>query len=125
MNINERIRYLRKSELKMTQQAFATRIKISRSNMGNIETGEVSVTDRVISSICEEFGVNEDWLRDGTGNMFIDKSREEEIAEIMAETLKSDISVNSQRIMKALSKLNEKELETIAFLVESLAEKKS
>lgn len=109
----------------MTQQAFATRIKISRSNMGNIETGEVSVTDRVISSICEEFGVNEDWLRDGTGNMFIDKSREEEIAEIMAETLKSDISVNSQRIMKALSKLNEKELETIAFLVESLAEKKS
>lgn len=125
MNINERIRYLRKSELKMTQQTFASRIKISRSNMGNIETGEVSVTDRVISSICEEFGVNEDWLRNGLGNIFIDKSREEEIAEIMAETLKSDISVNSQRIMKALSKLNEKELETIAFLVESLAEKKS
>lgn len=125
MNINERIRYLRKTELNMTQQAFATRIKISRSNMGNIETGEVSVTDRVILSICEEFGVNEAWLRNEEGKIFTDKSREEEIAEIMAETLKADLNINSQRIMKSLSKLNEKELEAIAILVESLAEKKS
>ena len=125
MNINERIRYLRKTELKMTQQAFATRIKLSRSNMGNIETGEVSVTDRVILSICEEFGVNEAWLRNEEGKIFTDKSREEEIAEIMAETLKADLNINSQRIMKSLSKLNEKELEAIAILVESLAEKKS
>ena len=109
----------------MTQQAFATRIKISRSNMGNIETGEVSVTDRVILSICEEFGVNEAWLRNEEGKIFTDKSREEEIAEIMAETLKADLNINSQRIMKSLSKLNEKELEAIAILVESLAEKKS
>lgn len=125
MNINERIRYLRKTELKMTQQAFATRIKLSRSNMGNIETGEVSVTDRVILSICEEFGVNEAWLRNEEGKIFTDKSREEEIAEIMAETLKADLNINSQRIMKSLSKLNEKELEAIAILVESLVEKKS
>ena len=125
MTINERIRYLRKTELKMTQQAFATRIKLSRSNMGNIETGEVSVTDRVILSICEEFGVNEYWLRNEEGKIFTDKSREEEIAEIMAETLKADLNINSQRIMKSLSKLNEKELEAIAILVESLAEKKS
>lgn len=125
MNINERIRYLRKTELNMTQQAFATRIKLSRSNMGNIETGEVSVTDRVILSICEEFGVNESWLRNEEGKIFTDKSREEEIAEIMAETLKADLNINSQRIMKSLSKLNEKELEAIAILVESLAEKKS
>ena len=125
MNINERIRYLRKTELNMTQQAFATRIKLSRSNMGNIETGEVSVTDRVILSICEEFGVNEALLRNEEGKIFTDKSREEEIAEIMAETLKADLNINSQRIMKSLSKLNEKELEAIAILVESLAEKKS
>lgn len=125
MNINERIRYLRKTELNMTQQAFATRIKLSRSNMGNIETGEVSVTDRVILSICEEFGINEAWLRNEEGKIFTDKSREEEIAEIMAETLKADLNINSQRIMKSLSKLNEKELEAIAILVESLAEKKS
>lgn len=125
MKINERIKHLRKNELKMTQQSFSKRIKLSRSNIGNIETGEVSVTDRVVLSICEEFGVNEDWLRNGTEPIFIDKSREEEIAEIMAETLKLDVSINSERIMKALAKLSEKELEALAIIAESLAEKKS
>ena len=125
MKINERIKHLRKNELKMTQQSFSKRIKLSRSNIGNIETGEVSVTDRVVLSICEEFGVNEDWLRNGTEPIFTDKSREEEIAEIMAETLKLDVSINSERIMKALAKLSEKELEALAIIAESLAEKKS
>lgn len=70
MNINERIRHLRKNELKMTQNIFASKIDISRSNLGNIETGEVSVTERVIASICREFNVNEVWLRNGTGEVF-------------------------------------------------------
>lgn len=70
MNINERIRHLRKNELKMTQNSFASEIDISRSNLGNIETGEVSVTERVISSICREFNVNEEWIRYGTGGIF-------------------------------------------------------
>ena len=70
MNINERIRHLRKNELKMTQNIFASKIDISRSNLGNIETGEVSVTERVIASICREFNVNEVWLRNGTGDVF-------------------------------------------------------
>lgn len=65
MNVNERIRYLRKSELEMTQDDFASKIDISRSNLGNIETGRIIVTDRVISSICREFNISEDWLRYG------------------------------------------------------------
>lgn len=67
MTINERIRYLRKEKLKLTQQEFSAALKISRSNIGNIETGEVSVTERVIYDICEKFNVNEDWLRTGAG----------------------------------------------------------
>ena len=71
MNINERIRYLRKNELKMSQDDFSTKIDISRSNLGNIEIGRIAVTDRVISSICREYNVNEEWLRNGTGDMFV------------------------------------------------------
>lgn len=70
MNINERIRHLRKNELKMTQNIFASKINISRSNLGNIETGEVSVTERVVASICREFNVNEEWIRNGNGEIF-------------------------------------------------------
>lgn len=74
MNINERIRFLRKNELKMTQDDFASKIDISRSNMGNIETGRIAITERVITSICREFNVNEEWLRNGSGDIFAEVS---------------------------------------------------
>lgn len=73
--IYERIRFLRKDILKKTQEEFASSINISRSNLGNIETGKVSVTNRVITDICNAFNVNEVWLRTGDGeeeNIFAD-----------------------------------------------------
>lgn len=65
MNVNERIRHLRKDILHLTQQDFSNKLHISRSNMGNIEIGRIAVTDRIISSICREFDINEDWIRYG------------------------------------------------------------
>ena len=63
MNIGERIKYLRKDILHIkSQEVFAKQINISRSNLGNIETSRVSVTDRVISDICSTYNVNENWL---------------------------------------------------------------
>ncbi|HBM76088.1 MAG TPA: XRE family transcriptional regulator [Clostridiaceae bacterium] len=70
MEIYERIKILRKDELHLTQEEFSSKIKISRSNLGSIEVGRISVTDRVISDICFAFNVNEDWLRNGTGEIF-------------------------------------------------------
>lgn len=69
MNINQRIRFLRKEHLHMTQEEFSSSIKISRSNLGSIEIGRISVTDRVVQDICEKFNVNEKWLRDGIGDI--------------------------------------------------------
>ena len=65
----ERIRILRK-ELKLSQDEFAKKLNMSRSNLGNIETGTIGTTDRVIANICDIFNVNEDWLRTGEGEMF-------------------------------------------------------
>lgn len=67
MNIYERIRFLRKEILHKTQEEFSESIKISRSNLGNIETGKVAVTNRVISDICNSFHINETWLCTGEG----------------------------------------------------------
>lgn len=82
MDIYERVKYLRKNKLNMTQDDFSKKIKISRSNLGSIETARVNITDRVISDICDCFGVNEDWLRNGGSddNIFIELSENEEIA---------------------------------------------
>lgn len=71
MKVYERIKYLRK-QLDKTQQEFADQINISRSNLGNIETDKIGITDRVITDICEEFNVNEKWLRYGEEPIFTD-----------------------------------------------------
>ena len=71
LTIGERIKYFRKNILKITQQEFSASIMISRPNLGNIETGGINVTDRVIASICEKYNLNEDWLRNGTEPMYI------------------------------------------------------
>ncbi|MCI9110277.1 helix-turn-helix transcriptional regulator [uncultured Clostridium sp.] len=68
MNISGRIKFLRKSR-ELTQAAFAEKIKISRSNIANIEVGRINISDRTISDICREFNVNEEWLRYGFGEI--------------------------------------------------------
>lgn len=89
--ISERIKYLRKNVLKMTQEEFAARINISRSNLGNIEVGRIVATDRVISDIADAFGVSESWLRDGTGDTFESKTEAEEMVEILGEALPENL----------------------------------
>ncbi|HCQ6056238.1 helix-turn-helix domain-containing protein [Clostridioides difficile] len=72
MPIYKRIKELRKNVLKLTQEDFSKKINISRSNLGSLEIDRVKVTDRVISDICREFSVNENWLRYGKGDIFIE-----------------------------------------------------
>ena len=119
MNINDRIRHLRKNELDMTQQEFSSKINISRSNMGNIETGEVSVTDRVISSICSVFNVNESWLRYGEGDIFLPKTRRQTISDFMSDLIISDSETFKERLIEALAQLEPFEWE----ILEKIAEK--
>lgn len=69
MNIGERIRILRK-QLGLTQTEFAEKICITQSHLASNETGKRQVTDRTIQLICNEFGVNEQWLRTGEGEIF-------------------------------------------------------
>lgn len=86
MEIHERIKQLRKKE-NLTQQEFADKISISRSNVGNIEIGRVSVTDRNITDICRIFNINEDWLRFGKDPMYnqiSDKTLDNEILNLLS-----------------------------------------
>lgn len=69
--MDERIKKLRKT-LDLTQQAFADRLGIRQNTIAKYETGRGNPTTSVISLICKEFNVNEDWLRTGDGEMFIE-----------------------------------------------------
>ena len=67
--MKDRMRKLRK-QLDLTQQEFADRIRMKRNTVANYETGRNEPSAAVISLICREFNVNEDWLRTGEGEMF-------------------------------------------------------
>lgn len=71
--MNERIKKLRKT-LNLTQQEFAERIGVKRNTVATYEGGRNAPVDAVTSLICKEFNVNEEWLRNGTGEMFIEKT---------------------------------------------------
>ena len=75
--MKERLKALRK-ELRLTQQEFADRVGISRGNIGAYEVGKNAPSDAVISLICREFHVNEEWLRTGNGEMFVEETPDEE-----------------------------------------------
>lgn len=67
--MNERIKKLRKV-LDLTQQEFADRIGSKRNTIAKYETNTNIPSAAVISLICREFNVNEEWLRVGIGEMF-------------------------------------------------------
>ena len=81
--IGERIKVLRKT-LDLTQQAFCERIGIKRNTIAKYETGRGEPIDAVVSLICREFNVREEWLRIGKGEMF-DESPETQLDELSKE----------------------------------------
>jgi transcriptional regulator with XRE-family HTH domain len=70
--INRRILEVRR-ELGLNQKEFAERIKVSRGYTGVLEATNREINDRIIELVCVNCGVNEKWLREGTGKMFKDK----------------------------------------------------
>lgn len=68
MTENERVRALRKAK-GLTLEKFGERVGLKRSSLSMVETGVNAVSPQLRRSICREFGVREEWLRDGTGEM--------------------------------------------------------
>ena len=122
--MNERIKKLRKA-LGLTQQEFAERLGIKRNTVANYETDRNTPIDAVISLICREFDVNEEWLRTGEGDMIQQHTRDKELGRFFGKILKNENDTFKKRLMTALSRLDEEtwvDLERV--LVEQFSEMK-
>ena len=74
--LKDRIKAVRKA-LGLNQAAFGERVGVKGNTIGNYEIGLRNPSDAVIFSICREFNINENWLREGKGEMFLDFSEDE------------------------------------------------
>lgn len=104
--MGDRIKKLRKA-LGLTQKEFGERLGVKPNTIGTYEIGRNEPIDAVVSLICQTFHVNEDWLKNGTGEMFLPKSREDEITQAVERLLSGESSEFKRRFTLVLSNLKE------------------
>lgn len=118
-----RISLIRKN-VGMTQDKLAEVLGLTKNFISLIETGKRDPSDRTIKDICREFNVNEEWLRTGEGEMFLDVSREEEIAKLTKSLLLEESDSFKNRLISVLSRLTEEQWSVLAEIADALAKKK-
>ena len=110
--MKDRIRLLRHT-LGLTQQKFADKLGIKGNAISQYESGRNAPIDAVISLICREFNVNEEWQRTGNGEMFVQRTRADELSSFVDQLLQSEPDDIRRRFVTAISRLSTKELEVL------------
>lgn len=122
--MKDRIKYLR-SSLGLTQQEFADRIGIKRNSVANYELGRNEPIDAVISLICREFRVSEEWLRVGTGQMFEEVDQDQEIADFVGAVLADKPESFRKRLISVLSTLDPDDWAVLEKIADELTNNKT
>ena len=111
----------------LTKTAFAQRINVSQPFITQLTNGSCAPSDRTIIDICREFGINEQWLRTGEGEMFLPKTRDEELAAFFGDVLREGDGDFRRRLLAVMARLTTDEwamLENMAWkLVDELGDK--
>lgn len=118
--LNERISLLIK-ELGTTKTAFAEKLNVSQAFVSQMCSGVKQPSDRTIADICREFGVSEEWMRTGQGEMFIQISPDEELDYILGQ-IGAGVDDTIVRIIRAYWNLDEKEKAAIRKLIDNLSQ---
>ena len=72
MVLGERVKFVRKSN-KLNQADFAKRLGISQTHVSKIEKNVENPSETLLKLISIEFGISEEWLKTGAGEMVIDE----------------------------------------------------
>lgn len=105
----------------MTQAGFADRIGLKQNTVALIESGKRNTSEQTIIAICREFGVSEEWLRTGEGEMFGDRSEKEQI-EAFLKDVKVDEGFKS-RFVSMLAQFGPDDWKALEEVVQSIIEK--
>lgn len=126
MEIYERIRTLRKTYLKLSQEQFGKKLGVSRAVIKNIELNSLARPEQkepIYKLICREFDVNEQWLRSGEGEPFASFSDEEELGSYIADLIDVNSDVATKTLKSAIiayGRLSEDSKKIVCEYLESL-----
>lgn len=122
--MNERIRFLR-NQLGLSQSEFGARIHVSQNYIWMIEKGSRDPSDRTISDICREFGVSLAWLQDGEGEMYVQRSQNEQLALMVSDLMAESDDSFRKRFVSAFLAFPPDKLAVLEEFIDSLADSKS
>ncbi len=111
--MKERFRSVRNAQ-KLSQSAFADRLGVSRDAINNIENSRVEPSELIIRAVCSTFGVDYDWLKFGEGEMFA--SDDNAVLAALDDLMTSE-NEETKALVRALARLDEKELAVINKLI--------
>ena len=105
MSIHDRVKAVRKA-LNMSQTTFGEKLGVGIGVIKNIEYALVDPKEPFLTLVCDVFDVNPDWLLHGTGEMFLEKTNEDEITEFLASVITDDDASVRKRFIYALSQFS-------------------
>ncbi len=118
--MNERFKIIR-LKLKLSQEDMGNKIGVTNATISRLEKGVNNFTERMITSICREFNVNEEWLRYGTGEMFA-PTFNDKLDQLASEY---NFSKLEYTFFSSYLKLDEKKREAVTEFLESIVKQGS
>lgn len=91
--MNSRLKEIR-LKLRLSQKKFGDKMFLSQDQISLLENGKRNITDRTLNDICRTFNVNEEWLKYGHGEMFIDPVANIDASEDVRELVKKILSLS-------------------------------
>lgn len=121
--MNARIEEVRKRE-GLTQEQFAEKINLSRNYLWMLENGSRVPSDRTIKDICDKFGIREEWLRNGTGEMMVQDAQSDKVVAFIGDVTRDDNDTFKKRFVEMLAGLSPADWELLERMAEKLTQKK-
>lgn len=85
---------------------FARQLNVTPAYISKLCKDKENIpSDRTIADICREFNVNEDWLRTGRGDPYIQLSRDDELSQFFGEVMKEEDPDFRRRLLSVMSRL--------------------
>lgn len=124
MELNERILLILKDAGKKRVD-LARALNISEASVSTMCSGKTNPSAQNIALICQKFGINEEWLKTGKGEMKAPLTKQAEIAEITAQLFhKEETDPETYNFLVELNKyllqLDETQMQAVLDMIRKL-----
>lgn len=118
----EKIKEIRQA-LGLSQAEFADRLKMTRTYVSLLEQGKRQASVRTLEQICDTFNVNGAWLMNGEGEMFLPKTRADEIRDLLYDIeAKEPQGEKLLRLIHILADLSPEKIESLYDVITKLSD---